>query len=583
MGGVSDAQEWTLILWDIENVAVPDELRSADRVRELTDLLKTKFAIERGKELYCIKLACHWSHPKAPYSDLLGTLTTLGDVEALSYQWQGHGGDKIHNADRMLRRASDRFMRVFERRGPNAPQHLVVFITSDEDFSEKIAELQSRNFKVEVLYHTPGASTKPVSIINAANKSYDWLTFLKLHLQTPNLTLRYDPSLYHPITRFNRAHAAVNPRRAAVAQPQQQGTAARQPALAAASWRQTQANAASGQSQGSSRQSVPPAAAQPNGLKTAASALPPATPGAVLVAIHGLRDGQIPANKMCSALLARVLGPQVADSITVRVVSGLEGPVATLDFRAMEDPAAQAAAAVRSLQGQHFNDIAITAELCGPAPASGFSGKPSQPMPASASRRATVASATPSRAAAWTNPVQPGTGRGSRAPTFIEQRETISSGTVAGADRPGAVKGKACSVGDTGKEQSELVNESPTEAQISPPANSSIGVAAAETGTPSRAAAAFSPGDVLPCDSEVYWGCENPRDGGTELFHNDTANLEKQYQRLQSLGPADQATSEHRLYKLAVGHDLCTIDLLTMRLSRENGGKAPCEQVWRSM
>jgi hypothetical protein len=34
---------------------------------------------------------------------LLGSLTTLGDVEALSYQWQGHA-DKVHNADRMLKR-----------------------------------------------------------------------------------------------------------------------------------------------------------------------------------------------------------------------------------------------------------------------------------------------------------------------------------------------------------------------------------------------------------------------------------------------------------------------------------------------
>ena len=77
---------------------------NAEGVQLLTNLLKDKFAVEKRKELYSIKLACHWSHPKAPYSDLLGNLTTLGDVEALSYQWQGYGGDKIHNADRMLRR-----------------------------------------------------------------------------------------------------------------------------------------------------------------------------------------------------------------------------------------------------------------------------------------------------------------------------------------------------------------------------------------------------------------------------------------------------------------------------------------------
>lgn len=87
-----------------ENVAVPDQLRTPAGVKQLTQLLKDKFATERHKELYSIKLACHWSHPRAPYSDLLGSLTTLGDVEALSHQWQGHGGDKVHNADRMLRR-----------------------------------------------------------------------------------------------------------------------------------------------------------------------------------------------------------------------------------------------------------------------------------------------------------------------------------------------------------------------------------------------------------------------------------------------------------------------------------------------
>ncbi|KAL0055562.1 hypothetical protein WJX82_001912 [Trebouxia sp. C0006] len=131
-GGYQDT-EWTLILWDIENVAVPEQLRNARGIQALTAELKQQFATSRGKELHCIKLACHWSHPRSSYSDLLGSLTTLGDVEALSYQWQGHA-DKTHSADRMLKRAADRFMRLVERRGPGAPRHLVVFITSDADF-----------------------------------------------------------------------------------------------------------------------------------------------------------------------------------------------------------------------------------------------------------------------------------------------------------------------------------------------------------------------------------------------------------------------------------------------------------------
>lgn len=86
-----------------ENVAVPEQLRDATGIKQLTQLLKEEFANKLGKELYSIKLACHWSHHRSPYADLLGSLTTLGDVEALSYQWQGHA-DKVHNADRMLKR-----------------------------------------------------------------------------------------------------------------------------------------------------------------------------------------------------------------------------------------------------------------------------------------------------------------------------------------------------------------------------------------------------------------------------------------------------------------------------------------------
>ncbi len=77
-----------------ENVAVPEQLRDATGIKQLTQLLKEEFANKLGKELYSIKLA---------YADLLGSLTTLGDVEALSYQWQGRA-DKVHNADRMLKR-----------------------------------------------------------------------------------------------------------------------------------------------------------------------------------------------------------------------------------------------------------------------------------------------------------------------------------------------------------------------------------------------------------------------------------------------------------------------------------------------
>ncbi len=93
--------------------------------------------------------------------------------------------------------ASDRFMRLLER-GPKPLEHLVVFITSDDDFSEEIARLQSRSFKVEVLYHDPKASKKPVSVIQAADKAEDWLPFLRAHLGMPNLSCVYDPHQYYP-------------------------------------------------------------------------------------------------------------------------------------------------------------------------------------------------------------------------------------------------------------------------------------------------------------------------------------------------------------------------------------------------
>lgn len=78
------------------------------------------------------------------------------------------------------------------------PEHLVVFITSHQDFCEKIQELQRRNFKVVVLYYGPSASHKPVSITSVADESHDWLTFLKRELGIASLSLApYDPTAYH--------------------------------------------------------------------------------------------------------------------------------------------------------------------------------------------------------------------------------------------------------------------------------------------------------------------------------------------------------------------------------------------------
>lgn len=84
---------------------VPDQLRNPPGIKQLKTALKDKFAKSRALQLHCIKLACRWPDHSSPYADLLGWLTTLGDVEALGYQWQGQK-DKSHNADRLLKPVS---------------------------------------------------------------------------------------------------------------------------------------------------------------------------------------------------------------------------------------------------------------------------------------------------------------------------------------------------------------------------------------------------------------------------------------------------------------------------------------------
>ena len=91
-----------LLGWHAENVPIPEQLRDPAGVKRLKELLRKKFARARNLQLHCIKLACRWPDWRSPYANLLGWLTTLGDVEALGYQWQGQK-DKIHNADRLLK------------------------------------------------------------------------------------------------------------------------------------------------------------------------------------------------------------------------------------------------------------------------------------------------------------------------------------------------------------------------------------------------------------------------------------------------------------------------------------------------
>ena len=102
--------------------------------------------------------------------------------------------------------AADRFMHMLEDH--DGPEHLVVFVTSDQDFGEKVLELQRRNFKVVVLYHEPHASQRPVSIINAADEAHDWLPFLRQELGLPRLSIsEYDASVNQP----NRGTTSLSP------------------------------------------------------------------------------------------------------------------------------------------------------------------------------------------------------------------------------------------------------------------------------------------------------------------------------------------------------------------------------------
>lgn len=124
-------------------------------------------------------------------------------------------------ADLCCMQAADRFMHMLELYG--GPEHLVLFITSDQDFCEKIQELQRRNFKVVVLYHSPFASQKPVSITSVADESHDWLTFLKQELGTADLTIApYDPNAYHGAPQSAKSGVTPAPPSASTKQPPQE-------------------------------------------------------------------------------------------------------------------------------------------------------------------------------------------------------------------------------------------------------------------------------------------------------------------------------------------------------------------------
>lgn len=74
-------------------------------IKKLRDLLKRNFAKSRRLQLHCMKLACCWPDHRTPYADLLGMLVSLGDVEALGYQFPGQN-DMLQSSNKLLKQAS---------------------------------------------------------------------------------------------------------------------------------------------------------------------------------------------------------------------------------------------------------------------------------------------------------------------------------------------------------------------------------------------------------------------------------------------------------------------------------------------
>lgn len=257
-------------------------------------------------------------------------------------------------------------MRLVEKKGLDAPRHLVVFITSDEDFSEQIAQLQSRNFDVEVLYHHPSASKKPVSIIHAANQAYDWLPFLRHHLQKPNLTLTYDPSLFQQPRQPFSSGQAKGPGVGAPLQPLP-CTHVQPSALGP---------------------KVPPQG-QSGGCAPDTAQSGPFASISALIQLYGLTEGHLSIPRQCHSLLAQHMSQQVADSTVITVLEGWDGPFAVLDFSKAAQPAQQAADAVTALNGKVWSASKLHAQLYKDgSTASGSSNHSNLPIPAASAKAA---------------------------------------------------------------------------------------------------------------------------------------------------------------------------------------------------
>lgn len=220
-------------------------------------------------------------------------------------------------------------------------EHLVVFITSDQDFAATITDLKARNFRVEVIYHAPIASSKPISIINTADQSYDWLPFLQEHLKMPLSLDPYDESVKQAGTgvlgsaatpnKWSQSHGGAPAR----ASSSRVGNASAQP--------QTQA----------------PAANQPRQVTPA----PATAPQSLLVMLSGWAsaDGWS-IEEQCKLLLSAYVSEEAAAAATVHPSNDLKSAV--LDFSSLGSGSQQSATtAAMLLDSVNCRDFIVFAKI----------------------------------------------------------------------------------------------------------------------------------------------------------------------------------------------------------------------------
>ncbi len=480
-------------------------------------------------------------------------------------------------------------MRLVERRGAGAPRHLVVFITSDEDFSENIAQLQSRNFTVEVLYHNPIASKKPVSIIHAANKAHAWLPFLRHHLNNPSLSLTYDRNQFAP----SRQQSPIRQAKKQAGAPNAFTGPAAQMQPAAPSQKAMQR--------------------QTDGWLPDDSDSASSVTSSALVQVHGLVEGSPSIARRCEILLAQHISHQVADSTDITVLPGWNGPFAVLDFSKAHQPTQQAAHAVAALDGKEWYSSKLHVQLYNDGSAAASSSSlPTVTMPAAPPAVAkpvvlVVPRNNNSTLVKVYNKTGDGHGPGHRGHGFGQKHwgtkgngrkghqangHVVPFAHVQGAN--GCIPNKGQPAPSTGcirqaMEQQPSNSNAAAIDDIQDPSSSmqqwhtggdveAVGSsddtsspASSDPGAPTQKQQAASSGSDANGDTDIQqedslgvqdadgsheatspeggvaWGFDSALDGEYELFTPDQCvPLEEQWNMLQCLDPEDQAISEHR-------------------------------------